>query len=127
MAGKAMRRLDELERERARDDEARRIAWGFLYTLFVFKIATVGIIWYAASSTRMHDLPFIIATTWYWLLIPAVGLAGPLLYRWRLVQMRRRRERLRGQEWMEDHRRGDRQTSDMTIEDLIGQRDARRS
>ncbi len=124
MASKAMRRLTERERERTRDDEGRRMAWGFLYTLFGFKIGTVAIIWYAASSSRTQDLPFIIATTWYWFLIPAVGIAGPLLYRWRLVQMRRRRERLRYEEWMREHPKGRRETTGMTIEELLGQHDA---
>lgn len=123
MANQGMRRLKELEQERHRDDEGRKTGWIFLYTLFAFKIVTVGIIWYAATSSRMADLPFIIATTWYWLLIPAVGIAGPVAYRLRLLQMRRRRERLRSQEWMQSDD-SDRGSTGLTIDDLIGQRDS---
>lgn len=126
MANKAMRRLNELERERARDDSGRRAAWVFLYTLFAFKIGTLFIIWYAASSTHFTEMPFIIATTWYWLLIPLVGITGPLLYRWRLLQMRRRRQKLQYEEWMREHPHGRRETTGTTIEDLLAQHDSSR-
>jgi hypothetical protein len=126
MASSAARRLAARERERAREEQGRRLAWGFLYTLFAFKIATVLVIWYAASSTRMHDLPFIIATTWYWLLIPAVGIAGRMVYRWRLIQMRRQRDRLKGAEWMIERTKDPCDTSTLTIEELLRQHDSGR-
>lgn len=121
MASKAMRRLTEIERERARDNEGHRAGWVFLYTLFGFKIGTLLIIWYAASSTHFSEISFIIATTWYWLLIPAVGIAGPLIYRWRLMQMRRRRKALQHEEWMREHPKGRRETTGLTIEDVLAQ------
>lgn len=126
MASSAARRLAARERERAREEQGRRLAWGFLYTLFAFKIATVLVIWYAASSTRMHDLPFIIATTWYWLLIPAVGIAGRMVYRWRLIQMRRQRERLKGAEWMIEGAKDPGDSATLTIEELLRQHDSGR-
>jgi hypothetical protein len=126
VASSAARRLAARERERAREEQGRRLAWGFLYTLFAFKIATVLVIWYAASSTRMHDLPFIIATTWYWLLIPVVGIAGRMVYRWRLIQMRRQRHRLKGAEWMVERTQDPGDSTTLTIEELLRQHDSGR-
>lgn len=101
MATIAHRRLADREREINENREAQRAVWGFLWTMFVFKIATVGLIWYSATSSGTHSLAMIAATTWYWLFIPIVAIAGPLLFRWRLLRMRRRRAQLRGAEWMD--------------------------
>lgn len=108
MATPGERHLAMRQQERIRDDSGHKTGWAFLWTLFAFKIATLGIIWYAATSTSSHEISFIIATTWYWFLIPIVGISGPLLYRWRLVQQRRKRQALRNAEWM------DRQDDDAT-------------
>ena len=124
MATPGERHLAMRQEERIRDESGRKAGWTFLWTLFVFKIATVGIIWYAATSTRSHETSFIIATTWYWFVIPIVALSGPVLYRWRLVQQRRKREALRGAEWM------DRQQHDgqpMTVTDIVWEHEHRRA
>ncbi|MDQ3540643.1 MAG: hypothetical protein M3440_08145 [Chloroflexota bacterium] len=97
----ADRVLIRLERERKEAAEAHTAVWGFLWTLFAFKIATVGVIWWAATGSG-EDLSYIIATTWYWLVIPIGAIAGPLLVRWRMMKLRRRREALRRSEWMTD-------------------------
>jgi hypothetical protein len=101
MATVAHRRLAEREREIKDNREAQRAVWGFVWTLFAFKILTVGVIWYSATSTGTHSLAMIAATTWYWLFIPIAAIAGPLMFRWRLLRMRRRREQLRRAEWMD--------------------------
>lgn len=88
----AERVLRRMERERREENDARRAVWGFLWILFVFKIVTVGIIWYVAAGSG-ESLSMIAATTWYWLIIPVAALSGPLLYRWRMIQVRKRRER----------------------------------
>ncbi len=93
--------LTRLERERKDEADAHVAVWGFLWTLFVFKIATVGIIWWAAAGTG-EDLSFIVATTWYWLVVPIGAVTGPILIRWRMIKLRRRREALRRSEWMTD-------------------------
>jgi hypothetical protein len=90
--------LIRLERERKNEAEGHAAAWGFLWTLFAFKIATVGVIWWAATGSG-EDLSVIIATTWYWLVIPIGAVTGPLLVRWRMIKLRRRREALRRSEW----------------------------
>jgi Flp pilus assembly protein TadB len=89
----AERVLRRLERERREESDARRAVWGFLWILFVFKFVTIGIIWYVAAGSG-ESLSMIAATTWYWLIIPIAALSGPLLYRWRMIQMRKRRQRL---------------------------------
>jgi hypothetical protein len=94
----ADRALKRLEAERKREADGQSAAWVFLWTLFVFKIATVGIIIYAASGSG-ESLVMVLATTWYWLIIPALALAGPLLIRWRMLKLRRKRELLRASEW----------------------------
>lgn len=95
------RTLKRLERERREESDARATVWAFLWVLFGFKIATVGIIWYVAAGSG-ESLAMIAATTWYWLVIPIGAISGPLIFRWRMIKMRRRREELRQAEWRED-------------------------
>jgi len=90
--------LKRLERERREESDARATVWAFLWVLFGFKIATVGIIWYVAAGSG-ESVAMIAATTWYWLVIPIGAISGPLLFRWRMIKVRRRREALRQAEW----------------------------
>lgn len=73
-------------------------AWAFLWTLFVFKIATIGIVLWISRSEASTVM--VVVSSWYWLIIPAVALAGPLAFRWRLVKQRRRAAALRRAEWL---------------------------
>lgn len=75
-------------------------AWAFIWVLFAFKMATIGIIFWKNPGHLTSIM--LVATTWFWLLIPAVALAGPLMFRWRLVKLRRRRAALRQSEWLLD-------------------------
>lgn len=90
--------LAALEHERKEEAESKKTVWAFIWTLFGFKIVTVGIVWYAASGSS-ESTGLILANTWYWLAIPIFAIVGPLLYWWRLVKQRRRREALRAAEW----------------------------
>lgn len=74
--------------------------WAFLWTLFAFKMATVGAIIWASQSWETGVL--LTATTWPFLIIPAVAVAGPAAFYLRLRRVRRRREQLRRAEWMVD-------------------------
>ena len=96
------RALRALEQERKRAADERATAWTVVWTLFAFKMATVAIIWYAASGSREANA-YLVATTWYWLLIPAVAVSGVVVFRWRLVRMRRQRRRLHAAEWGVGH------------------------
>ena len=73
-------------------------ALGFLWVLFAFKMATVGLIFYHMRT--VETAAFLGATTWYWLPPLAVLLASPILFRYRLRRVRAKREQLRRAEWM---------------------------
>ena len=90
--------LDDREVKRQRDEAST--AWAFIWILFVFKMATVFMIWWAAQDYEAAIL--LTATTWFWLGIPAFACAAPFLFRYRLLKVRARRERLRRAEWMLD-------------------------
>ncbi len=90
--------LSALEQERKEENEGKSAAWAFVWTLFTFKIITVGIIWYAAAGSS-ESSGMLMATTWFWFIIPAIAIAGPVLYRVRLIRQRRRRKALRQAEW----------------------------
>lgn len=74
---------------------------GFLWTLFIFKIATVIAIFWAAGGSGEAGI-LLTATTWYWLIIPAIILFGWLIFRFRLQRVRARRLELQRSEWMLD-------------------------
>jgi hypothetical protein len=84
--------------DRRKSDE-RSTVWAFLWTLFVFKIATVGVIFWAAKGSSEAGI-LLAATTWWWLGLPIFAVAGPMLYYRRLRRARARREELRRSEWM---------------------------
>jgi type VI protein secretion system component VasK len=76
---------------------------GFLWTLFIFKMATVAAIFWAAGGSGEAGI-LLTATTWYWLIIPAIVVFGWLAYRRRLRRVRARRIELQRAEWMLDER-----------------------
>jgi hypothetical protein len=84
--------------ERAKKDE-RTTLWVFVWTLFVFKVATViAILWAAGGSGEAQIL--VGGTSVIWIGFPIFALSGPTVYFVRrLLIRRRRRELLRG-EWM---------------------------
>jgi hypothetical protein len=90
--------LTRLAAEEARSRDERRAVWGFVWILFGFKMATVVAIFAAARTEEAAVL--LAVTTWYWLPIPIVAVAGTLLFRYRLHKVRRRREQLRRAEWL---------------------------
>lgn len=77
--------------------DAKQVVHVFLWTLFVFKLATLAVLFYWAST---QDIWLILsAVAWPWVVIPGVALAGPIGYRIRLRRVRRKREQLRRAEW----------------------------
>ncbi len=90
--------LATLERERKEEADSRTAVWGFLWTLFAFKILTVGVIWWAATGTG-ESFAMIAATTWYWLLIPIAAITGPSIVKWRMIKLRKKRQHLLRSEW----------------------------
>jgi hypothetical protein len=101
------RALRNLELERKRDAEERITGWTVIWTLFAFKMFTVGLIWYVARDSQDAGAEadsLLVATTWYWLTIPAVALSGFVGYRLRLRRTRKRAAELRRAEFMQSHR-----------------------
>lgn len=97
--------LREMELERKRDHEERLTGWTVIWTLFIFKMVTVGLIWYAANGSSDHDERngLLIVTTWYWFLIPLVAVSGFVAFRLRLRAARKRAAELRRAEFMASH------------------------
>lgn len=93
--------LRVLAREQKEAENVRKSVWSFVWAIFAFKVVTIFLVWYAATGSG-ENFWYIVVTTWYWALIPAIALAGPLVVRWRMFQMRRRREELRRREWERD-------------------------
>lgn len=96
----AKRMLQTLEAEHKRDAEERITGWTVIWTLFAFKMATVGIIWYAANGSAEANA-FLTVTTWYWMTIPVVALSGFIGYRLRLRKARKQADALRDAEFRE--------------------------
>jgi type VI protein secretion system component VasK len=88
---------------------------GFLWTLFFFKMATVAVIFWAAGGSGEAGI-LLSATTWPWLIIPAIVVFGWLLYHIRMRRVRARRRALIRSEWMVDER----ETIDEDVHDREG-------
>jgi len=93
------RRADGLTREQRREQDDRTTVWAFVWILFTFKAVTGVIIFLVAS--RSHEAGVILsATHWFWLVLPMVAVAGPLVYQVRVRRVRRRRRALQRSEWL---------------------------
>lgn len=87
--------------EQQREKDEKSTVWVFVWTLFVFKIATLGaILWAASGSTESFVV--VLGTNWYYLLFPAFAIVGPVAYHIRLRRVRRRRAAMLRSEWMLD-------------------------
>ncbi|MFT4036713.1 MAG: hypothetical protein QM692_00930 [Thermomicrobiales bacterium] len=88
------------DREAEETLEAESAVWAFLLALFIFKLATVVVIfWYM----RTWESGLILgATLWYWFPPLLLLAAGPVLFYRRLRKVRARRDALRRSEWMLD-------------------------
>lgn len=89
--------LQRLAAERKQEHDEKVTAWAFLWTLFAFKMASVLVLLFWVGP---GEFAYIVgATTWPWLVIPGIALAGPISYQLRLRRMRKRREQLRRAEF----------------------------
>jgi hypothetical protein len=103
MSDSEARQLRVLERAQKEEKAAKHAVWAFLWTLFVFKIVTIGLILYAAGNSA-ESQAIMYATSWLWLIIPAAAIASPFLYWRRKRKQRKQRDRLIQSEWMIDER-----------------------
>ena len=89
--------LAQQDAEAKDEADAKQVVHVFLWTLFVFKLATLGALLYWAGGREFWVI--LGATSWPWIVIPAVALSGPIGYQIRLRRVRRKREALRRSEW----------------------------
>jgi hypothetical protein len=75
-----------------------RGVWYLLGAIATAKVVTIAVV-LGFARTGETGL-WAAATTWHWVLVAAVLLAGPILFRLRLRRVRARREMLRRAEWM---------------------------
>ncbi len=78
--------------------DAGAAVWAFLWTLFAFKLATVGLIFWQLSTFETGVI--LGATTWYWFPVMGVMAAAPIAFQIRLRKARARRAELLRSEWM---------------------------
>lgn len=92
------------------EHDGRQAAVAFLWVLIAFKVVTTALIFVHLRS--FDTFVFLAATFWYW--IPIIGflVAGPFLFRYRLLRLRARREQLRRSEWMVEP---DKSTAKLTV------------
>ncbi len=92
-------RTDGLTRKQRQEKDDRSTVWAFVWILFTFKAATAVIIWVIASRST-EATTILGATHWFWLILPLVAVAGPLVYQVRVRRVRRRRRALQRSEWL---------------------------
>ena len=80
------------------EHDGRAAAIAFLWILIAFKVVTMALIFVHLRTTTSFLI--LLSTFWYWLPVVGFLVGGPLLFRYRLVRQRRRREQLRRAEWM---------------------------
>jgi hypothetical protein len=85
-------------RESDGDEGDAGAVWAFLWTLFIFKMATVVLIFWEMRTWASGLL--LSVTTWYWFPLLAVMGAAPIIFRRRLMKQRARRRELLRSEWM---------------------------
>ena len=72
--------------------------WLMLGAIGGAKLGAIAVVVWSSRSTEAGVLVGV--TTWYWLVVAAALLAGPLLFRLRLRRARAKREALRRAEWL---------------------------
>ena len=84
--------------EREPEPDSGAAVWAFLWVLFAFKLATVGLIFWQLSTFETGVV--LGATTWYWFPVMGVMVAAPVAFHLRLRKARARRAELLRAEWM---------------------------
>ncbi len=82
------------------DEEGAAIVQAFLAVLFVFKIATVALIFWHLRTWQTGL--FLGATSWYFIPLMAAFFGAPIVFAWRLRRARAKRRALLRAEWMVD-------------------------
>ena len=95
--------MQQMEHERQLFADEKFTSWGIIWTLFAFKMATIGIILVmirnASGEQKTEAMAYIGASTWYWMFIPIVAISGYVSWRLRLRSARKRAHELRKSEF----------------------------
>lgn len=95
--------LRRMEHERQLFADEKTMGWAVVWTLFAFKMATIGVILFVARNTRhsgsSEQWAFIAVTTWYWFFIPVVAISGYVAWRLRLRKAKKRAEEMKRSEF----------------------------
>lgn len=86
--------------DRQKKDD-RSTVYAFLCTLFVFKVVTIGAIFWAAGGSSEAGV-ILAGTSWFWLSFPIIVGAGPAIFFLRKRRVRRKRAQLLRAEWVVD-------------------------
>ena|SRR5688500_11299399 len=81
-------------------DDGSPGAWALVWTIVVLKLITLVV---TVAVARSWDAGAVVAlTSWLWVVVVALLVAGPLLVRLRLRRVRSRRAQLLRAEWLLD-------------------------
>lgn len=89
--------LRRAEAERKQEADEKAAVWGFVWTLFAFKVITVGVLLIWIGPLEFAKVASI--ALWPFLIIPGIALAGPVGYRWRRRRVRRQLAKLKRSEF----------------------------
>lgn len=106
--------LRRMEAEHELLANERFSGWAVIWTLFAFKIGTIGVIlWvgrHSAEAGTEKSWAYIISTTWYWFIIPLVAISGFVAWRLRLRKARKQVMQLKRSEFAIDASKQDQLT-----------------
>lgn len=93
-ADEAVRKAEAKEKK-----DEKTTVWVFVWTLFVFKLVTIGAILWASGGTG-EARALMLATSWIYVGLPIAAIAGPTIFWIRRRRVRRKRAALQRAEWM---------------------------
>lgn len=101
--------LRQMEHERQLFEDEKFTSWGIIWTLFAFKMGTIGIILYmmrnATGAQKTEATAYLVSTTAIWIFVPIVALSGFVMWRLRLRNARKKAQQLRQSEFSAIHAR----------------------
>lgn len=104
-AGKKRRSGYMTRREEQEQAEWRRAAWNMFWLLVIGKLAimiALAVVAFRMFHSSSRSWSVLLLLNWSWILLAVILVAGPLLYRWRLYRVRRKRQALIHAEWHVD-------------------------
>ncbi len=75
-------------------------AWAMIWSMIAFKVGLT--IWIILAFPSGYNLFMQLVMNWYWFAAIVLILAGPALFWWRMLRVRRKRAKLQHAEWHVD-------------------------